>query len=120
MRLANIMIDCSRRLPGVTLEVAREFWSQVLAVPVMDPDEGNEGRYAVLGKTAEVGAEVQLVSSFSGVHLDFEVEGDLEIEVNRLESLGAVVKSRHPQGWVVLWAPTGHEFCVFRKETPVG
>jgi predicted enzyme related to lactoylglutathione lyase len=116
-RLAGFLIDCQQG----SLESAREFWSGALGLPIVDPDEGGGGRYAVLG-TAAGGwhVEVQMVDHASRLHLDIETD-DVEAEATRLEALGAT-RVANPRGrlWV-MQAPTGHRFCVVRwreRETP--
>jgi predicted enzyme related to lactoylglutathione lyase len=109
-RLAGFLIDCE----DGSLAQAREFWSGALGLPVVDPDEGGAGRYAVLG-TAAGGwhVEVQRVDHPSRLHLDIETD-DIEAEAARLEALGAK-RVTNPRGrlWV-MEAPTGHRFCVVR------
>lgn len=104
------MIDC--REGG--LAVAREFWSQALGLPVIDPDEGGLGRYAVLSSGAGgLHIEVQVVEHESRLHLDIEAD-DIQVESSRLEALGAK-RIGNPHGrWWVMEAPSGHRFCVIR------
>jgi predicted enzyme related to lactoylglutathione lyase len=110
-RLAGFMIDCNEG----TLPEATAFWSGALALPVRDPDEGGEGRYAVLGAAAGgLHVEVQRVEHESRLHLDIEAD-DVDAESELLCALGAV-RVANPHGrWWVLQAPTGHRFCVVRK-----
>jgi predicted enzyme related to lactoylglutathione lyase len=110
-RLAGFIIDC-RNTP---VEQAAEFWSAALGFSIEDPNEGGEGRYAVLGETpADLHIEVQRVEHESRVHLDIETD-DIEAEVARLKTLGATEVSRpHDARWVVMQAPTGQRFCVVR------
>ena len=103
----GIMIDCA----GVGLAEARTFWSAALGLPVTDPDEHGAGRYAVLSGVHGLAVEVQIVTHPPGVHLDLAAD-NVDTEVARLETLGASLVSRHPSGWVVMQAPTGHRFCV--------
>jgi len=109
-RLAGFMIDCH----DGDLATARTFWSAALGLPVVDPDEGGEGRYAVLGTgPGGLHLEVQMVGHDSRLHLDIEAS-DIEAEVARLETLGAT-RVANPHGrWWVMQAPTGHRFCVVR------
>ena len=100
-RLAGFMIDCR----DGTLAEAAAFWSRALGLPIVDPDEGGHGRYAVLGAgPGGLHVEVQKV-------LDIETD-DIDAEAARLESLGArrleCVRGR----WWVMQAPSGHRFCV--------
>lgn len=109
-RLAGFMIDCCSR----DLAACREFWSGALGLPVIDADEGGEGRYAVLGKVpGGWHVEVQCVEHDSRLHLDIEAD-DIDAEATRLEALGAQ-RIGNPRGrWWVMQAPTGHRFCVVR------
>ena len=110
-RLAGFIIDCQ----GGELETHARFWSRALGFSLDDPNEGGEGKYAVLGHTpADLHIEVQRVSHESRVHLDIETD-DIEAEVARLARLGATEVSRpHDGRWVVMQAPTGQRFCVVR------
>lgn len=110
-RLAGFIIDCE----DAPLDAAARFWSAALGLPVLDPDEGGEGRYARLdGSRHGLHIEVQRVEHPSRVHLDVESD-DIEAEAARLVALGATEVAR-PRGgrWIVLQAPTGQRFCVVR------
>ncbi|MBB5209196.1 VOC family protein [Chiayiivirga flava] len=110
-RLAGFIIDCNTD----SLDDAAAFWSAALGTSVADPNEGGDGKYAVLGDTpAALHIEVQRVDHPSRVHLDIETD-DIDAEVTRLVALGAKEVSRpHNARWVVLEAPTGQRFCVIR------
>jgi len=110
-RLAGFIIDCQ----GGDVTTSARFWSAALGFDLVDPDEGGEGKYAVLGGTpADLHIEVQKVPHESRVHLDIETD-DIEAEVARLKRLGATEVSRpHDGRWVVMQAPTGQRFCVVR------
>lgn len=110
-RLAGFIIDCNTD----SLDNAAAFWSAALGTTVTDPNEGSEGKYAVLGNTpGDLHIEVQRVDHPSRVHIDIESD-DIEAEVARLVALGAKEVSRpHGGRWVVLEAPTGQRFCVIR------
>jgi predicted enzyme related to lactoylglutathione lyase len=110
-RLAGFIIDCQ----DAPVETAAEFWSAALGFTVTDPNEGGEGKYAVLGGTpSDLHIEVQRVAHESRVHLDIESD-DIEAEVARLKTLGAREVSRpHDGRWLVMQAPTGQRFCVVR------
>lgn len=112
-RLAGFMIDCK----GGDLAAAAEFWGKALGLGVIDPDEDGLDRYALLEKLrGDLHIEVQKVQHESRVHLDIESD-DIEAEVARLKSLGAVEVSRpYNARWVVMQAPTGHRFCVVRPK----
>jgi predicted enzyme related to lactoylglutathione lyase len=113
-RLAGFMIDCNEG----TLAQATAFWSGALGLPVLDPDEGGAGRYAVLGAAAGGWhVEVQRVEHEARLHLDIEVD-DIDAEAELLSALGAV-RVANPHGrWWVMQAPTGHRFCVVRQRDP--
>ncbi len=113
-RLAGFMIDCREG----RLEDAAAFWSRALDLPIVDPDEGGGGRYAVLGAgPGGLHVEVQMVEHPPRVHLDIEAD-DIDAEAARLEALGArrieCVRGR----WWVMEAPTGHRFCVVPLRDP--
>ena len=112
-RLAGFIIDCQ----GGDVETSARFWSEALGFSLDDPNEGGEGKYAVLGGTpADLHIEVQKVAHESRVHLDIETD-DIEAEVARLVELGASEVSRpHNARWVVMQAPTGQRFCVVRPQ----
>ena len=114
-RLAGFIIDCQ----DAPVEESARFWSAALGFRIVDPNEGGEGKYAVLGGTpADLHIEVQRVDHASRVHLDIETD-DIEAEVARLLTLGAREISRpHDARWVVMQAPTGQRFCVVRMKQP--
>ena len=115
-RLAGFIIDCE----GGSLGQAARFWSRALGLPVLDPDEGGDGKYACLdGSRHGLHIEVQKVDHPSRVHLDIETD-DLEAEVVRLLALGATEASRpRHRRWVVMQAPTGQRFCVIQAREPL-
>jgi predicted enzyme related to lactoylglutathione lyase len=112
-RLAGFMIDCQ---DGELAEAAA-FWSKALGLGILDPDEDGLDRYALLEKMrGDLHIEVQKVEHESRVHLDIESD-DIDAEVARLKSLGAIELSRpYNARWVVMQAPTGHRFCVVRPK----
>ena len=105
------MIDCQ----GGELAAATQFWSAALGLPVIDSDEGGEGRYAVLGAgPGGLHIEVQRVEHESRLHLDIESH-DINAEADALEVLGAR-RIANPHGrWWVMEAPSGHRFCLVRR-----
>lgn len=110
-RLVGFMIDCQRAEIGV----AAKFWSGALGLPVEDPDEGGDGRYALLGAgPGGLHVEVQRVEHESRLHLDIEAD-DIDAEADALEALGAVRIANPGKRWWVMQAPTGHRFCLVRK-----
>ena len=105
------MIDCQRADIGA----ASRFWSKALGLPVLDPDEGGDGRYAVLGAgPGGIHVEVQSVEHASRLHLDIEAD-DIDAEADAIEALGATRISNPKGRWWVMQAPTGHRFCIVRK-----
>jgi predicted enzyme related to lactoylglutathione lyase len=113
-RLAGFMIDCREG----NLASARTFWSRALGLDIVDANEGDEGRYAVLDNPAAgLHVEVQMVEHDSRLHLDIEAD-DIDAEADRLEALGAT-RIGNPRGrWWVMQAPSGHRFCVIRQREP--
>jgi len=110
-RLSSIIIDC--RVDD--LSSAAEFWSKAFGKPVASVDQDGDGKYAEL-RTAddEPILVLQKVAHESRVHLDIETD-DIDAEVKRLEALGAK-RVEFIQRWWVMEAPTGHRFCVIRKQ----
>ena len=104
-RFAGIIIDCETD----DLNAAAEFWSAALGYP-QKPEDSDELYRSLQPHERETYVEVQKVSHASRVHLDIEAD-DIEAEVLRLESLGAV-KIKQLKGWWVMEAPTGQRFCV--------
>ena len=105
------MIDCQ----AGSLPAASAFWSKALGLPVIDPDEGGAGRYAVLGKApAGLHIEVQMVEHESRLHLDIEAD-DIDAGAADLEALGARRIGKPHGRWWVMEAPSGHRFCVVRR-----
>lgn len=95
-----------------TLEAAAKFWGGALGLPVVDPDEGGRGRYAVFGPApGGLHAEAQRVDHSPRVHLDIEAD-DVEAEVRRLEALGAHRIEHVRERLWVMEAPSGQRFCV--------
>ena len=110
-RISAFVIDCKvEDLAGAT-----QFWSQALGRPVANPDQDGDGRYAELKTAAdEPFLLLQKVEHESRIHLDIETD-DLDAEVARLEALGAK-RVAFVKRWWVMQAPTGHRFCVVRKQ----
>ncbi len=110
-RLIGFMIDCQH----ADLGVASQFWSGALGLPVLNPDEGGDGRYAVLGPApGGFHVEVQSVSHESRVHLDIEAD-DIDAQASAIEALGATRIGKPHGRWWVMQAPTGHRFCIVRR-----
>jgi hypothetical protein len=110
-RLCNIVVDCH----GGSMADASRFWGEALGLDP-DPDDKPGDRYFGFTKATASGVRIllQRVEDESAFHLDFETD-DLEAEVRRLEALGATRK-RRVSTWVVMRAPTGHDFCVVERK----
>lgn len=110
--LCALVIDC--RVDDLA-ESAR-FWSAALGKPLATVDQDGDGRYAEL-TTADDEPIIllQKVDHESRVHLDIETD-DLDAEVARLERLGAERIAFQRERWWVLQAPSGHRFCVVRRQ----
>ena len=112
-RLAALVLDC--RTDDLT--GAMEFWSKALGRPVANPDQDGDGKYAELKTDSdEPFLLMQKVEHESRIHLDIETD-DIDAEVARLETLGAT-RVAFVKRWWVMQAPTGHRFCVVRKQRP--
>ncbi|HZP66594.1 MAG TPA: VOC family protein [Rudaea sp.] len=114
MRRAKIsawVLDCKVE----DLGAAATFWSRALGRPVADADQDGDGRYAELATDAdEPFLLLQRVDHEPRIHLDIETD-DLDAEVVRLEALGAT-RVAFVKRWWIMQAPTGHRFCVVRKQ----
>jgi predicted enzyme related to lactoylglutathione lyase len=107
-KLTQILIDCQTD----DLEPAVEFWSKALHLE-RSPDDAPGDRYLEL-RGGDIGVLLQRVEWPSSYHLDIEAD-DVDAEADRLEALGATRK-RKIQTWWVMRAPTGHDFCVIRRQ----
>ena len=106
-RLSGLIIDCKTD----DLDAAAEFWGKALGAPAKETADLAKGPYVSLDAArGEPYLEVQKVDHESRIHLDIEAD-DIEAEVARLESLGAI-RIEAIKDWVVLEAPTGQRFCV--------
>jgi hypothetical protein len=111
-RLCTIVIDCE----VTDLADATNFWSRALGRPIASVDQDGDGKYAELQTAAdEPIILLQKVEHAPRVHLDIETD-DLEAEAARLEALGAKRIAFVRERWWVLEAPTGHRFCVVRRQ----
>jgi predicted enzyme related to lactoylglutathione lyase len=110
-RIGALTIDCHVD----DLGPATEFWSKALGRAVENPDQDGDGKYSELKTDAgEPFLLLQKVSHPSRVHFDIESD-DIDAEVARLEKLGAK-RIEFVKRWWVMEAPTGHRFCVVRKQ----
>jgi hypothetical protein len=105
-RLGNIVIDCRT---DDLLPMAR-FWSSALGYPLPENPDAASGFIQLVTPPGDVQIIVQRVSHEARAHLDIETDS-IELEIARLERLGAVVAVRNDE-WVVMQAPSGHRFCV--------
>lgn len=111
-RLCTIVIDC--RVDD--LAPAVEFWSRALGKAVASVDQDGDGKYAELQTASdEPIILLQKVEHDSRVHLDIETD-DFEAEARRLEALGAKRIAWVHDRWWVMEAPTGHRFCIVRRQ----
>ena len=110
-RISAFVLDCK----VADLASAAQFWSAALGRPVANPDQDGDGKYAELKTAAdEPFLLLQRVEHESHIHLDIETD-NLDEEVARLEKLGAK-RIAFVKRWWVMEAPTGHRFCVVRKQ----
>lgn len=110
-RISAYVFDCNVE----DLKEAAEFWSRALGRPVATFDQDGDGRYAELKTDAdEPFLLLQRVDHAARIHLDIETD-DIDAEVARLEALGAQ-RIAFVKRWWVMQAPTGHRFCVVRKQ----
>lgn len=111
-RLSTLVIDCQ----SIDLKQATDFWSKALGKPVVTYDSEGDGKYAELATLAdEPIILLQRVEHESRVHLDIETD-DIEAEATRLEQLGAKRVECVRGRWWVMLAPSGHRFCVVKKQ----
>lgn len=112
-RISAFVIDCQVE----HLDDATRFWSAALGRKVASHDQDGDGRYGELATDAdEPFLLLQRVYHEARIHLDIETD-DLDAEVARLEALGAK-RIAFIKRWWVMQAPTGHRFCVVRKQKP--
>lgn len=104
-RLGTVIIDC--QTDDLTREA--EFWSAALGGPASR--HSNDGRYIDLqGDAGDPQVILQKVEHPSRIHIDIETD-DIEAEVNRLQSLGAVIVEKMER-WTIMEAPSKHRFCI--------
>ncbi|HEX5936687.1 MAG TPA: VOC family protein [Actinomycetota bacterium] len=129
MRIESVVFDCHDAAP-----LAR-FWAAALGWSVAPYDEEELERLAAKGiydpeddpsVMVEPPVDSELPVLFftevpeekvakNRVHLDLATEDSLEVEVQRLEGLGAEVRNWAEEGgstWCVMLDPQGNEFCV--------
>jgi len=112
-RISAFVLDCHAE----DLGEATRFWSAALGRAVASFDQDGDGKYAELATDAdEPFLLLQRVEHDARIHLDIETD-DIDAEVARLEALGAT-RIAFVKRWWVMQAPTGHRFCVVRKQRP--
>jgi predicted enzyme related to lactoylglutathione lyase len=112
-RVSAFVLDCNTD----DLASATQFWSKALGRAVANADQDGDGKYAELKTDAdEPFLLLQRVDHPARIHLDIETD-DIDAEVARLEALGAK-RIEFVKRWWVMEAPTGHRFCVVRKQRP--
>jgi predicted enzyme related to lactoylglutathione lyase len=110
-RISAFVLDCQVD----DLQTATEFWSRALGRGVASADQDGDGKYSELKTDAdEPFLLLQKVAHEPRIHLDIETD-DIDAEVARLEALGAT-RIEFVKRWWVMQAPTGHRFCVVRKQ----
>ncbi len=110
-RLSTFVLDCKVG----DLKESAEFWSKALGKPVATLDQDDDGRYAELRtERDEPILLLQRVDHDSRIHLDIESD-DIDAEADRLVKLGAR-KIEFRKRWWIMEAPSGHRFCVVRKQ----
>lgn len=111
-RLCTIVIDC--RVDD--LGDSARFWSAALGKPIAALDQDGDGHYAELEtRPDEPIILLQRVDHDSRIHLDIETD-DIEAEAKRIEALGAKRVAFVHHRWWVMEAPSGHRFCIVRKQ----
>lgn len=110
-RLAAFVLDS----PHDVGDAAR-FWAAALHRDAKPVVAGFERYRELAASPSEPMVLLQQIDHAARVHLDIEAD-DVEAEVARLEALGA--KRVEPvRTWWVMEAPTGHRFCVVRRQRP--
>ena len=108
-RIGVIVIDCKTD----DLTDAVGFWSATLG---KTGEIDARGKYAVFdGHQGYPKVLLQAVDHDPRVHLDIETT-DRDAEAKRLEKIGAKLVERHPRGWTIMEAPTGHRFCLVKPQ----
>jgi predicted enzyme related to lactoylglutathione lyase len=90
------------------------FWAEVLGATVADGATAEWATVAQPGGLPLCFARVpEAKSAKNRMHLDLAVD-DLDVEVKRLEALGATELARYdePSRWVTMADPDGNELCL--------
>jgi predicted enzyme related to lactoylglutathione lyase len=112
LNMGGITIDCAEP------RTLAEFWKQALDLEVVFDADGFYIQMRFRANPSQPYFSLQKVPEAKAgknrVHVDFATD-DLDGEVARLVSLGAVVGDKHEMPgltWTVLHDPEGNEFCV--------
>ena len=92
-RLGNIVIDCQTD----DLLSEAQFWSAALGYPLPQYFDATSNFIQLVTPIGDVQVIIQRVRHEARVHLDIETDA-IELEIARLERLGATVVSRKA-GW---------------------
>jgi predicted enzyme related to lactoylglutathione lyase len=138
LRIDAVVFDCQDAAP-----LAR-FWAAALGWSVAPYDQEELDRLAERGiEDPEDDPSVMVIPpeeagehpvlfftevpepklSKNRVHLDIVARGTLEPEVERLESLGGILRNwaeENGSSWAVMLDPEGNEFCVMPPEGSAG
>jgi catechol 2,3-dioxygenase-like lactoylglutathione lyase family enzyme len=118
-RIAQLTVDVHN------VDAMARFWSAALGFEVRMDDDGNAKLYPPSEASEAVNTIwLQRTSEPTPgkirLHMDLRpVDGDVDIEVDRLLGLGAAhadVGQQADDPFVVLADPEGNEFCVLRRE----
>ena len=119
-RLANIAVD------AIDPELVAAFWCAALDWQVLEPEDGLVCVGPEGGSDGCPGIDVIPVPEAKVVknrlHLDLRPADDQQVEVTRLESLGARrvnVGQTDSVPWIVMADPDGNEFCVLSVKKAV-
>ena len=112
-RLGTLVIDCQ----SDDFDRDAAFWARAFGCNVLRRYEPGDENYRLLDTpAADPKLLLQRVDHDSRVHLDIETD-DIDAEVQRLETLGAV-RVAQVRDWWVMQAPSGHRFCVVGPQRP--
>ena len=109
-KLSQIVID----VPADRWEGALGFWTGAFGLEPDPRDQPGDRYLSLIGRDAQIRILLQRCEWPGSYHLDIETD-DVEAEVKRLEALGAERKKKVSTWWVMK-APTGHDFCVIRRQ----
>jgi hypothetical protein len=108
-RLAAFVLDTPH-----DVSAAAQFWAAALRRDLKQVMPGFDRYRELATSQSEPMVLVQHIEHPARIHLDIEAD-DVEAEVARLEALGAR-RVEPVRTWWVMEAPTGHRFCVVRRQ----